>query len=259
MARGDHFSDVSAGYALFRPRYPKALFETLAALAPRRTLAWDCGAGTGQATLDLVEWFDRVIATDLSASQIAQAPQHPRISWRVASAEATDIDSESVDLVAVAQALHWFDQAAFYSEARRVAARGAVIAVWSYGSVQLEGALGEAVRTFERVTLGPYWPVERKQVETSYESIGFPFDPLPVPPIDMSEQWTRDRLLGYLRTWSATSQYIAIHGSDPVMPFAVELAALWPDGHESRIVSWPLTVRAGRISPTVLVAVPRVR
>jgi hypothetical protein len=244
---GDHFSGVSAEYARFRPRYPKALFETLAMLAPRRRLAWDCGAGSGQATLDLVEWFDRVIATDVSVSQIAQALRHPRISWRVASAESTDMDAGSVDLIAVAQALHWFDQDAFYRETRRVASKGAVIAVWSYGSVQLEGPVGEAVRHFERVTVGPYWPVERKQVEASYSGIGFPFTELPVPPIRMADEWTRDRLLGYLRTWSATSRYIAAHGSDPVSSFAPEVAALWPEGDEARTVTWPLTVRAGRV------------
>jgi SAM-dependent methyltransferase len=242
----DHFSSVSAGYAAYRPRYPKALFETLAALAPHRRLAWDCGAGTGQATLDLAEWFDRVIATDSSASQLSQAPQHPRISWRVASAESTDINAGTVDLIAVAQALHWFDQPAFYREARRVAVKGGVIAVWSYGSVQLDGAVGEAVSTFEHLTVGPYWPVARKQVEASYSGIGFPFTEVQVPPIRMAAEWTRDRVLGYLRTWSATSRYVAAHGTDPVTPFAAELAALWPDDHP-RTVTWPLTVRVGRI------------
>lgn len=160
-ASGDHFSGVSAGYARHRPRYPAALFDEITQLAPHRALAWDSASGTGQATLDLAERFDRVIATDVSAAQIAQAPAHPRISWRVARAESTDIPARTVDLIIVAQALHWFDRAAFFNEARRVAARAAVVAVWSYGSVELAEPIGQAVNHFEHTIVGPYWPPER--------------------------------------------------------------------------------------------------
>ena len=246
-ASGDHFSGVSAGYARHRPRYPAALFDEITRLTRRRVLAWDCGAGTGQATLDLAERFDRVIATDVSAAQIAQAPPHPRISWRIASAESTDIPSGTVDLITVAQALHWFDQAAFFGEVRRVAAPDAVVAVWSYGSVELAGAVGEAVSRFERSTVGPYWPPERAQVYALYAGVQFPFMPLEIPAIPMTERWTRERLLGYLRTWSATSRYAAEHRVDPVSAFAEEIALLWPDAEEPRAVSWPLTVIAGRV------------
>ena len=244
---GDHFSGVSAGYALYRPRYPATLFDEIARLAPRRTLAWDCGAGTGQATVDLAERFERVIATDVSAAQIAQAPPHPRISWRVASAESTDIEPGTVDLIAVAQAVHWFDQPAFFREVRRVSARDAVVAIWSYGSVELAGPVGAAVSHFEHTIVGPYWPPERAQVYAFYDDIQFPFARLEIPAIPMSEQWTRDRLLGYLRTWSATSRYVAAHGVDPVAAFAKEMVLLWPNADEPRAVTWPLTVLAGRV------------
>jgi hypothetical protein len=245
--RADHFSAVSSGYARFRPRYPKALFESIAALAPRRTLAWDCGAGTGQATLDLVDWFDHVIATDASAAQIAEAPEHPRISWRIAPAESTDIDPGTIDLVVVAQAFHWFDHQPFYREIRRVAAKDALVAIWSYGSVQLKGAVSEAVSHFEHRTVGAYWPAERARVYECYRGIDFPFAPVVVPPMQMAETWTRDHLLGYVRTWSATSRYVAANGTDPVIAFEAELSTLWSDVDEARTVTWPLTVIAGRV------------
>jgi hypothetical protein len=116
---GDHSSGVSAGYAAFRPQYPRALFEFLAAIAPRRGRVWDCGTGTGQAAVELAAWFDDVIATDVSAAQIAQAPSNPKIEWIVTPAETTPLQSASIDLVTVAQALHWFDHARFYDEVRR--------------------------------------------------------------------------------------------------------------------------------------------
>ena len=101
-----HFSQIAAEYAAYRPHYPAALFDFLAERAPARTLAWDCGCGNGQATIDLAERFDRVIGTDPSASQIAQAPPHPRIEWRIAPGERSGIPNATCDLVTVAQALH---------------------------------------------------------------------------------------------------------------------------------------------------------
>ncbi len=80
----DHFSAHSAAYARGRPGYPPALFEWLAAQALRRDRAWDCATGNGQAARGLATHFKRVIATDASAEQIANAFVHPCIEYRVA-------------------------------------------------------------------------------------------------------------------------------------------------------------------------------
>src|SRR5437764_15362575 len=120
----DHFSVVASRYADFRPRYPAALFDYLALLAPRNLLVWDCACGNGQAALDLAHRFDRVVATDASQEQIASATPHPNVEFRVALAEQSGLPNESVGLIVVAQALHWFDLERFYSEARRVLSPG---------------------------------------------------------------------------------------------------------------------------------------
>ena len=57
--------------------------------------------------------FDRVIATDASEKQIANAQSHKIVEYRVAPAENSGIESETLDLVMVAQALHWFDLGPF--------------------------------------------------------------------------------------------------------------------------------------------------
>src|ERR1044071_6234468 len=116
----DHFSSVARRYADFRPHYPAALFDYLAALAPRDSLVWDCACGNGQATRDLAERFDRVIATDASREQIASAAPHPKVEFRVASAERSGLPDGTVGLITVAQALHWFDLERFHAEATRV-------------------------------------------------------------------------------------------------------------------------------------------
>ena len=178
----DHFSEVASSYAAFRPHYPEALFDFLAARAPARSLAWDCGCGNGQATLDLAERFDRVIGSDPSTAQIAQAPDHPRIEWRVAPGERSGIASATCDLVTVAQALHWMDIEAFFREAARVARPGALVAVWSYGDARLdEPAVDELVRHFSRTIVGPCWPPQRRLVDEGYRSVVMPFEELEAP------------------------------------------------------------------------------
>ncbi len=113
MSFKDHFSAHSVEYARFRPRYPDELFRYLGVVAPARQSAWDCATGSGQAAVALATHFDRVVATDASAQQIESAEQHERVEYHVAPAEKSGLAPESVDLVTVAQALHWFDIPAF--------------------------------------------------------------------------------------------------------------------------------------------------
>src|SRR5678815_1698284 len=77
----DHFSAFANRYADFRPRYPAAIFDFLATIVPRTSLVWDCACGNGQATGDLAEGFDRVIATDASKEQIKSAARHPKVEY----------------------------------------------------------------------------------------------------------------------------------------------------------------------------------
>jgi 2-polyprenyl-3-methyl-5-hydroxy-6-metoxy-1,4-benzoquinol methylase len=105
----DHFSGHASAYHQFRPTYPASLFAALAAGAPSREAAWDVGCGNGQASVALAAHFATVFATDMSAQQIASADAHPRVQYRVAPAEESGLAPRSIDLVLVAQALHWFD------------------------------------------------------------------------------------------------------------------------------------------------------
>ncbi len=120
MSFKDHFSKQAADYAKFRPHYPTALFDWLAQQAPGRELAWDAGTGSGQVAVELARLFEKVVATDPSARQIDNAEAHARVEYRVEPAERSSLEPASVDLVTVAQALHWFDFPAFYAEAERV-------------------------------------------------------------------------------------------------------------------------------------------
>jgi ubiquinone/menaquinone biosynthesis C-methylase UbiE len=242
----DHFSDIAGQYAASRPTYPPELFDWLASVAPATDAVWDCAAGSGQATLELARRFDRVTATDASAAQLAQATVHPRVSYRVAPAEASGLPDRSIDLVTVAQALHWLDLDGFYAEVRRVLVPGGALAVWCYGLLMLDdSALDGRIREFYRGVVGPYWAPERKLVETGYRTLAFPFEELAAPPFEMTLDWTLAELAAYVGTWSATEAYRRARGQDPVPQLAAELTPRWGMAARRR-VRWPLSVRVGR-------------
>lgn len=245
----DHFSGVANRYADFRPHYPAELFDYLATLAPHHATVWDCACGNGQASVGLADHFDDVIATDASAEQIASAFPHPRVEFRVASAEQSGLPDHSVALVTVAQAVHWFDFDRFYAEVKRVLIPGGALAVWAYGVNLVEGEeVNRLAQEYYSTTLGPYWPPERVLVEQSYRTIPFPFIEVIPPLFGMEAAWTLEQLLGYYNTWSATNRYLQATGRHPLEPLSFELGRVWGEPATTRKIAWPLSLRVGRMN-----------
>jgi SAM-dependent methyltransferase len=244
MTFKDHFSRQAADYAKFRPGYPRQLFDYLESIAPSCQLAWDCGTGNGQAAGGLASVFDRVIATDASEKQIANAEQHERIDYRVAPAENSGIDSAVIDLIMVAQALHWFELDRFYAEAQRVLKPKGVLAASAYNLLTIEPAIDEVVNRYYYEVVRSFWPPERKLVER-FADLPFPFHEIDPPKFEMTAHWNLDHLLGYLRTWSSTQRFIAANQRDPLGEITNELHAAWGNAKQTRRVVWPLTLRVG--------------
>jgi len=244
MSFKDHFSRQAADYAKFRPGYPQEVFDYLASVAPSRQLAWDCGTGNGQAAVGLATVFDHVIASDASKKQISNAQPHERVEYRVAPAENSGIKSGTVDLIMVAQALHWFDLDRFYAEARRVLKPHGPLAASAYNLLRVEPAIDEIVNRYYHEVVGAFWPPERALVE-KFEELPFPFSEIQTPSFEMIGQWNLEHLLGYLRSWSATQRFIAANKRDPLEAIADDLRAAWGDPGQMRKVVWPVILRVG--------------
>lgn len=245
MSFKDHFSKQAAEYAKFRPRYRQELFDYLGSIAPGRQLAWDCGTGNGQAAVGLASVFDHVIATDASEKQIGNAQSHERVAYRVAHAENSGIGSETIDLIMVAQALHWFDLDRFYAETQRVLRPDGVLAASAYNLLHIGKAIDEVVNRYYHEVVGPFWPPERELVE-QFANLSFPFHEIATPKFEMTAYWNLDHLLGYLRTWSSTQRFIAAKGSDPLEQIIDDLRSAWGKPGQTRSVTWPLILRIGR-------------
>lgn len=243
----DHFSGHAQAYAAHRPGYPRELFEWLAEVAPDRDCAWDCGTGNGQAAVALAEFFDRVEATDASAPQIAAALAHDRVHYAAVPAEDSGLAAGSVSLITVAQAAHWFDLPRFWQEVRRVAKPRAVAALWCYGVARNTPEIDAIVDHFYRQIVGPYWPPGREHIEAEYRDLLFPLEALEAPPaFAMTAHLTSEGFMGYLRTWSAVQRYQKNRQEDPLQRIEASFRAAWGEGE--RLVSWPLSIRVGRVA-----------
>ena len=217
------FDRGGASYARFRPEYPPALAASLAGFAPSDALAVDVGCGSGQLTAQLAGVFRAVVGLDPSADQIASAPARAGIRYACAPAEALPLPDRVADLIAAAQAAHWFDLDAFYAEVRRV------------------------LRHFYRDVIGPYWPPERRHVETGYRTLPFPFAEVSPPALAMTRDWSLADLLGYVGTWSAVRNAETSLGREPLDRFGRELGAAWGEPERRREIRWPLSMRIGHV------------
>jgi SAM-dependent methyltransferase len=147
-----------------------------------------------------------------------------------------------------AQALHWFDQQAFFSEARRVLRPGSALAFWCYGLATITPEIDALVHELYEDELGPFWEPERRLVEDGYRSIVVPFEELPTAPFHMRMSWTLAELVGYFGTWSALQRCIKEQPTrgNPLERMFPRFEQAWGPSPQ-RAVTWPLAIRAFRL------------
>ena len=242
----DRFSEQASAYRNFRPEYPQELFEFVFSQLSAFDAAWDCGTGNGQVAVPLSQRFNKVIATDISEKQLANAEQQSNIEYRLLPAEKTDFEDNSFDLVTVAQAIHWFKFDAFYEEVRRVSKPGALLAVIGYGLLKTDTDIQTILEKFYAGTLAGYWDAERRYIDEHYQTIPFPFFEMEVPNFEMKYSWNREQFLGYLSTWSACKNFETKNGIDPIGTIRKDLEEAW--GKENRTIIFPTLFRLGRVS-----------
>jgi SAM-dependent methyltransferase len=239
------FAEDSDRYAAARPLYPEALFDWIAATCRSHDKAWDCATGNGQAAISLARIFRRVEATDVSAKQVAHGFAAPNIRYSAQPAERTDFADQSFDLIAVAQALHWFDFDRFWPEVRRVARPGALFCAWGYawfrGSEAVRAALFEPVSRL----VEPYWASNNRILWDGYADadVRCPFDRLEPPDLRITVSWSIEQIVAYVRTWSAFKNAAAAGADAELEKFIADARYELRDARHELWV--PLTIRAG--------------
>lgn len=244
----DLFSVQAGDYARYRPSYPDLLLDTVLPFVTNRQIAWDCATGNGQAALLLAEHFTRVIATDISKEQLALAKNKANIEYIKCAAEQTPLPANSIDLITVAQAYHWFNFSAFEAEVRRVGKPGSVIAIWAYNLPTTDNKFVNTIlEKFYKIITDPYWDPERRYIDEEYTSVPFNYTVILETKLSMNCRWSANDMAGYLGSWSAVQHFIADKKYHPFKLIADELNRHWkPD--EIKEVSFPLFLKCGVLS-----------
>lgn len=244
----DRFSEQARSYALYRPVYPKELFDYIVSFVKEKNIAWDCATGNGQSALPLSNYFKKLIASDISQKQLEQAPAKGNIEYVLCAAEETPFAEDSFDLITISQAFHWMNQEKFHAEAYRVGKNECVVAIWMYDLISSkEEELNSFIRYFYKNTTGPYWDAERKHIDDHYANVLFDFESLPVKDFSIEINFTPEQLLGYFSTWSATQNFIKANGYSPVDEIKEELQSIWKDDILKPFY-FPLVLKLGKIT-----------
>ena len=245
MSFADHFSTQADDYARYRPHYPSSLFNWLAAQVPANRCALDVATGSGQAAGDLSAHFQTVLGCEPSLSQLCHAKQYAKVRYICSTAEQLPFMSNYFDLIAVAQAAHWFDHPRFNQEAARVLKPGGLLAIWGYGLFRISDEIDTLIHDYYTHTLDGYWPPQRRWIEQAYAGLPFPFPLLDAPAFAIETGWNLPRVLHYLSTWSATQHYIAEHDHNPLDSLEQQLRPRWGAPEKIRAVRWPIFLLAG--------------
>ncbi|KAL3718058.1 hypothetical protein ACJRO7_003233 [Eucalyptus globulus] len=261
MAMQGPYDQVAKGYVATRPQYPDEWFSKLSALTSRHALAWDAGTGNGQATIAIAEHYERVVATDISEPMLKQGIPHPRVQYLYTPSSLSEDETvamlggeNSVDLITVATAVHWFDIPKFYSIAKRVLRKpGGVIAVWTY--TDMMGVNPELERILRRLyeACKPYWKPGMQYLFEEYRNLPFPFESVGLgcegqpAQLEMSREISFETFLSRLRTSSAVST-AKQNGVDLLTDGVVkELEAAWGGSDLVRTVKLKVFMLAGTV------------
>jgi len=134
----ERFSDRVANYVKYRPSYPDGVIATLkgtCGLSASSVVA-DVGSGTGILTRLLLETGAEVFAvepnTEMRLAAERLLAEFPRFASRDGRAEATGLVPDSMDIITVAQAFHWFDWDQTKDEFERIIKPGGWVAlIWN--------------------------------------------------------------------------------------------------------------------------------
>lgn len=243
----DLFSKHAEEYKKFRPTYPEALFKFLSAQVQDHEAAWDCATGNGQGAKGLAKFFDHVYATDASSAQIQQAEPLENVDYSIATAEHSGLPDQSVSLVTVFQALHWFNLENFFKEVQRVLMPNGVLSVIGYNTA-ITGikVVDETYKAFcfHYLWEKKCWSMERESLNGNYASITFPFKEIKAPQFYIEMHWNYQDYLSYLNTWSAVKTHIKLYDENPVKAFVIpRIKDHWANKTKSRLVKFPLILR----------------
>ena len=238
------FSNRAENYALYRPGYPAGVMEILKSecgLTPDSIIA-DIGSGTGILSEMFLKNGNSVFAVEPNAAMRLIAEQLLNRSKKFtsidATAEATALETASVDFVAAAQAFHWFDRDKSRIEFARILKPGGwVVLIWN--ERRLDST--EFLRQYENLLLRygtDYGKVRHENVTGRIADFFFPRT-FQLKTLENAQHFDFESLRGRL----LSSSYTPNAGHPGFKPMLRELEEIFVANQQNGIVSFEYETR----------------
>ena len=209
-----------------------------------------------------------MLGVDRSTEQLRNARSCPGVEYVQGDAYALPVRDNTVDIITIAQTMHWLDENAFFAEAKRALRPGGVLCVLGYSVPRLtDDSLQRVFRDYYENTLGSllkpgdpgcYWDCDRTLLDSAFARVEFspPFEAVVREEVvDTQEMSNLDSFYSYMSTMSAYRAYLRAHTAsgrvgergDPLIEFReVTDRIVREQGIESVQVQYPYFVILAR-------------
>jgi ubiquinone/menaquinone biosynthesis C-methylase UbiE len=167
-------------YQRGRPyHHPRTLARVLALVGDSAVdHALDVACGTGLSTVALAAHANTVIGIDVSAEMMRVAPPVPNVTYMLGSAERLPVSSGAIDAVTCSSGVHWFDQARFFTELRRVVRPAGWVGLYDHYFLGMQGVeefqvwVGELFARYPLPPRNPQVGDPRAETPPGFELVG---------------------------------------------------------------------------------------
>jgi SAM-dependent methyltransferase len=236
--RAASFARVADAYEQARPGYPADAVLWLAGETPRDVV--DLGAGTGKLTRSLAALGHHVVAVEPLGEMLDRLRAAvPGVTAVAGSAESMPLPDGAADVVACAQAFHWFDQEPALAEIARVLRPGGRLAlVWNVRDERVPwvSELSDAMVGRTGVDRGAAAPIEQSGLYGPVEHAAF----------EHTQTVDRDAL----RALVLSRSYCAVLPEEERAPILGRVDRLFDEHARDGLLTLPYVVecfRAGRL------------
>lgn len=213
----NHFVGTAAFYAEFRPGYPEEVWDLLIATAAvdGASRVLDLGCGPGTATVPLAKRSGHVTAVDLDPEMVrhgrrlAEADDITNVEWMNIPAEQVDFPDDHFQLIVSASAFHWMDRTLVATKCQSMLNGSGVLALLGNPTpliqVRERTGVGAAIADVQDRWFGEGDQVlntdDLERPEVILDRTGF--RDVSVTYIPQVQEWSVERLLGFLRSTSS--------------------------------------------------------
>ncbi|MFA8301311.1 MAG: class I SAM-dependent methyltransferase [Hyphomicrobiales bacterium] len=227
MSNKKKFITNSGDYKKYRLVYPDSILDIIKKHIRKFDNALDVATGSGQLAIKLSEIFEEVDAVDYSQAQLDNAYLCDNIEYALASAEDLPFSNKSFDLVSIAQALHWVDRNMFFSEVKRLLKKEGVFLIVLYDLPKFNNKVDRLIEDFCFHTMKDYWGFDRKELLSHYIDYDIPFELQERYTISDVKQYSKDDLIGLMKSWSVVSNFIDYNLYCPVDRIKDDIYSAW--------------------------------